>query len=189
MSEDDRLLHHEYDGIQEYDNPLPSWWSGIFIATIVFAIVYWFWFEGGGPGRSVQAQFAQDWTRYQAWKTEAEQTHRIVVNEDSLAQLAHDAATIDTGAKIFAQNCVGCHMPDGSGQVGPNLTDEFQIHGIGRLDLYQTIRDGVPAKGMISWGATMQPRDMAAVAAYVSTLRGTNKPGKAPEGGKVTRFP
>jgi len=188
VSDDDRLMHHEYDGIQEYDNPLPSWWSGIFIATIVFAIGYWFWYHGGGPGKSERAKFAQQWTQYESWKAEAERTHTVRVTEESLAELAHDPAILAAGAQTFAQSCVGCHMADGSGQVGPNLTDEYQIHGVGRIDLYATIRDGVPSKGMISWGATMKPRDMAAVAAYVASLRGSNKPGKGPEGGKVERF-
>jgi cytochrome c oxidase cbb3-type subunit 3 len=189
VSDDDRLILHDYDGIQEYDNPLPSWWSGIFVATILFAIAYWFWFHGGGPGTSERAQFAQDWREYQTWKTEAEAKATIVVTEESLATMAHDPTVLEKGAALFAQSCVGCHMADGSGQVGPNLTDDYQIHGVGRADLYATIRDGVPSKGMIAWGATMQPRDMASVAAYVASLRGTNKPGKGPEGGKVARLP
>jgi cytochrome c oxidase cbb3-type subunit 3 len=186
MSEEDRLLNHEYDGIQEYDNPLPGWWSGIFIATIVFAAAYWIWFHAGGPGKSVEEQFERDWGKYAAWKAEADRTARLDVTEELLAGYATDPAIVASGEKLFAQNCVGCHKADGSGEVGPNLTDDFQIHGIGRLDLYRTIRDGVPAKGMISWGATLQPRDMAALAAYVSTLRGRNLPGKAPEGGRVS---
>lgn len=185
-SDDDRLMHHEYDGIQEYDNPLPSWWSGVFVLTIVFSIGYWFWYHGGGPGKTEEQRFDGDWNGYVAWKTEAEKRTVVNVTPELLDQLATDPAAISRGRAIFVQYCVGCHLDDGSGQVGPNLTDEYQIHGIGRIDLYKTIRDGVPAKGMISWGATLSTRDMAAVAAYVSTLRGTNKPGKAPEGARVT---
>jgi cytochrome c oxidase cbb3-type subunit 3 len=186
MSDDDRLMTHEYDGIQEYDNPLPSWWSGIFIATIVFAAAYWIWFHAGGPGKSPEEQFQRDWGKYAAWKAEAEKTARLDVTEELLAGWATDPEVLETGARLFAQNCTGCHLADGSGQVGPNLTDDYQIHGVGRIHLYETIRDGVPAKGMISWGATMTPRDMASVAAYVSTLRGKNLPGKAPEGGRLS---
>lgn len=185
MSDEERLMHHEYDGIQEYDNPLPGWWSGTFVLTIVFAIGYWVWYHGGGPGKLPEEKFAGEWKEYVAWKTAAEASATIVVTEESLVQMAHDAAVVDAGKKVFTQNCVGCHMEDGRGQVGPNLTDEFQIHGVGRKDLYNTIRDGVPAKGMIAWGNTLAPRDLAAVAAYVSTLRGLNVPGKPPEGGKI----
>ena len=186
MSEEDRLLTHEYDGIQEYDNPLPSWWSGVFIATIIFAIGYWIWFHAGGPGKTPEEKFAGDWSRYSTWKAEADRTARLDVTEELLANMATDPGAIEAGARLFAQNCTGCHLADGSGQVGPNLTDDYQIHGIGRIDLYRTIRDGVPAKGMIAWGATLPPRDVAALAAYVATLRGKNLPGKAPEGGRLS---
>lgn len=179
------LLTHEYDGIQEYDNPLPGWWSGIFVVTIVFAAAYWFWFHGGGPGASEQARFESDWRQYSAAKAEHDRTAKLDVTDELLAGMAVDPAIVERGAAIFTQSCVGCHLADGSGQVGPNLTDDFQIHGTTRLGLYQTIRDGVPAKGMISWSATMKDREMAAVAAYVSTLRGKNLPGKAAEGGKL----
>jgi cytochrome c oxidase cbb3-type subunit 3 len=185
LNDEPPLLQHEYDGIQEYDNPLPSWWSGIFILSIVFAAGYWFWFHGGGPGSSEQAQFEADWGEYAARKAEYDRTAKLDVTDELIAAWATDPATLDTGSKIFTQSCVGCHLADGSGQVGPNLTDDFQIHGARRLDLYLTIRDGVPAKGMISWGATMKDREMAAVAAYVSTLRGKNLPGKPAEGGKL----
>jgi cytochrome c oxidase cbb3-type subunit 3 len=185
MSEEPRELPHDYDGIREYDNPLPSWWSGIFILTIVFAVVYAIWY-GPGPGRSMHEEFEAEWAGYSTWKAEAEAKATIVVDESTLTTLAADSTALDRGRQLFSQNCIGCHLEDGRGQTGPNLTDEYQIHGMTRLDLYNTIRDGVPAKGMISWGATMQPKDMAAVAAFVSTLRGKNIPGKGPEGGKVS---
>jgi cytochrome c oxidase cbb3-type subunit 3 len=177
------VLQHEYDGIQEYDNPLPGWWSGIFVLTIVFAVVYWFW-----PKSSDQAAFDEDWREYAAQKAMHDETAKVDVTEELLASLAADPAALSTGGQLFTQNCVGCHLADGSGQVGPNLTDEFQIHGHSRLDIYQTIHDGVPEKGMITWSATMPDRDMAVVAAYVSTLRGKNLPGKPPEGPKVARW-
>lgn len=179
------LLDHEYDGIQEYDNPLPGWWSGIFIVTIVFAAAYWLWFHGGGPGTSERAQFESDWRQYSAAKAEHDRTAKLDVTDELLAGMAAEPAIVERGAAIFARSCVGCHLADGSGQVGPNLTDDFQIHGHARLDLYQTIRDGVPAKGMISWGATMKDAEIAAVAAFVSTLRGKDLPGKAAEGAKL----
>lgn len=187
MSDDDRLLHHEYDGIQEYDNPLPFWWSGVFVLTIVFSIGYWIWFHGPGPGKSETAQFEEKWATFEAWRAEAEAKAVVHVTPELLDQLAQDPAALDVGRRVYLQNCVGCHMDDGRGQVGPNLTDDFQIHGIGPIDIYTTIRDGVPAKGMISWGTTLKSRDMAAVAAYVSTMRGQNVPGKPPEGTKVSR--
>ena len=188
MKDEPPILTHEYDGIQEYDNPLPGWWSGIFAITIVFAAGYWFWYHGGGPGQSPTAQFEKDWQAYSADKAMRDKTAALDVTEELLANLAADPSALGTGSQIFQQSCVGCHLADGSGQVGPNLTDLFQIHGSSRLDIYKTIHDGVPDKGMITWSNTLQDREMAAVAAYVSTLRGKNLPGKPPEGEKVEAF-
>jgi cytochrome c oxidase cbb3-type subunit 3 len=188
MSND--LLEHEYDGIREYDNPLPGWWKGIFVITILFAPLYAWWFHFGGPGTSVQKEFAQEWASYQAWKASADEEAAVVVTEELLEHWSHQASTIAAGRDIFVKNCVGCHLDDARGQIGPNLTDTFQIHGTTRLDLYATIRDGVPDKGMTSWGQTMQPREMATVAAYVSSLRGHPvADGKPPQGEKVAAFP
>lgn len=183
---DPPLCPHEYDGIQEFDNPLPGWWSGIFIVSIVFAVAYWVWYHGGGPGTSEHQEFEQEWRVYAAQKAEYDRTAKLVVTEELLTEMASDPEVLERGHATFAQSCVGCHLADGSGQTGPNLTDSFQIHGTTRLDLFTTIRDGVPEKGMLAWGLTMQDRDMAAVAAYVSTLRGKNLPGKPAEGTKIS---
>jgi cytochrome c oxidase cbb3-type subunit 3 len=188
MKDEPPILTHEYDGIQEYDNPLPGWWTGIFVITIVFAAGYWFWYHGGGPGQSPQARFEQDWREYSTEKAMRDKTAKLDVTEELLASLAADQSALDAGGKIFEQSCAGCHLADGSGQIGPNLTDEFQIHGASRLDIYRTIHDGVPDKGMVTWSQSMQDRDMAAVAAYVATMRGRNLPGKAAEGEKVGTF-
>ena len=190
MSEEDRLMTHEYDGIREYDNPLPGWWKWIFVATIIFSPIYAWYYHFGGPGKSIHQEFAADWKEYEAWKTRAQLATDIVVTEDSLKVLAHDGQVVAAGREIFTKNCVACHLDNGRGQIGANLTDDYQIHGTGRLDLYNTIKDGVADKGMIAWGQTMQPREMATVCAYVSTLRNTNvADGKPPQGEKVERFP
>lgn len=185
---EDPLMSHEYDGIREYDNPLPGWWKGVFLASIIFAPIYAWWFHFGGPGSSPQAEFRRDWDAYAARRAEYERTAKLDVTEELLAGMASDPEVLDAGHALFTQNCVGCHEANGSGKVGPNLTDEFQIHGASRLDIYATIRDGVPDKGMLTWSQTMRDRDMAAVATYVASLRGKSLPGKAPEGRKVGRL-
>ncbi len=187
MSDDPRLMHHEYDGIQEYDNPLPSWWSAIFVLCIVHAGWYLFWYHGGGPGKSVLQEYAAD---LRAWEKQraAAPAQEIAVDEQVLSDMASQPATVDSGRSVFAKNCVSCHMEDGRGQIGPNLTDLRQIHGRTRMDLYQTIHDGVPDKGMLTWNGVLEPDEIAAVAAYVSTLRGKQVPGKAPEGQPVEPF-
>lgn len=184
---DDRLLHHEYDGIQEYDNPLPFWWSGIFILCCVHAAWYLYWYHGGGPGKSIHQEYAAELAAWQKVR-DAAPKQELAIDDDVLASMAKDTGTIDQGKAVFAKNCVSCHLPDGSGQIGPNLTDLSQIHGSMRLDIYQTIYNGVPDKGMLTWNGVLAPEELAAVAAYVTTLRGKNLPGKSPEGHPVEPF-
>ena len=106
------------------------------------------------------------------------------LNEETVT-LATDAATLSEGKDIFMKNCVTCHGQHGEGIVGPNLTDDYWIHGGGIKNIFTTIKYGVPAKGMISWQTQLAPKKMQAVASYVISLHGTNPPnGKAPEGTK-----
>jgi cytochrome c oxidase cbb3-type subunit 3 len=92
------------------------------------------------------------------------------------------------GAEVFANRCVGCHTADGRGQIGPNLTDLFQIHGTTRMDLYATIQGGAPGTAMIAWAEVMKPTEIIAVATFISTLRGKNLAGKEPQGKPVPAF-
>ena len=183
----DRLLHHEYDGIQEYDNPLPFWWSGIFVLCIIHAGWYLYWYHGGGPGKSEHQEYAAELAAWQKLRAAAPKAE-VAVDEDTLASMAQETATLEQGRAVFAKNCVSCHTEDGHGQIGPNLTDLYQIHGSKRMDIYQTIYDGVPDKGMLTWNGVLAPDELAAVAAYVTTMRGKNIPGKAPEGKPVEPF-
>ena len=180
-------LDHEYDGIRERNNPPPGWTLVVFGASIVFAIGYWFWFHGGGPGRSDAQVYTAD---HASWlTTRAEAAKREVVSEAMLARAVLDDAVRMRGQTLFTTSCVSCHGPLGAGLLGPNLTDARQIHGSARLDIYQTIRDGVPAKGMLAWGTMMPQTDVVALAAFVVTLRGKPVTGKAGEGAPVGAFP
>lgn len=186
--ERDHLLDHSYDGITEYDNPLPSWWKGIFIASIVFSLGYWVYYHAGGPGLSIEEVYAEE------MRVAAEQQAKAAaasgaVDEKTLAQLATNPSAIAEAKASFDVKCTPCHGMHAEGKIGPNLTDLYQIHGTKRVDIYRTIYDGVPSKGMISWGKQLKPEEIMKLAAYVSTLRGTNAAGgKAPEGEKVDAF-
>lgn len=188
MNEEPRILLHEYDGIREYDNPLPFWWSAVFVVTIVFAGVYWFWYHGGGPGRTEAQRFAHEWTEHQAEVAEAAKKARLEVNEALLADWGRDTDKMAQARQLFVTNCAGCHLDDGRGKTGPNLTDDFQIHGTTRFDMYETVRTGVLAKGMPAWGEILNQRSVALAAAYVATLRNHPSPAadaKAAEGAQV----
>ncbi|RMG12756.1 MAG: hypothetical protein D6731_13330 [Planctomycetota bacterium] len=175
------ILDHNYDGIQEYDNPLPGWWSFIFWATIIFTplyVAYYHW----GPGLLVFEEYEQD----RAARAGAAPSGESGPSEEALAALAADEAKMKQAAELFAQKCVACHGPQGQGLIGPNLCDDYFLHGPTRLDAYRTIRDGVPAKGMIAWGKQLSPEQLQLLAAYVSSLRGSNPPNpKAPQGTKA----
>ena len=119
---------------------------------------------------------------------EAAPAEQLTVDEETLAGMASEPAILDKGRAVFVKNCVSCHLDDGRGQIGPNLTDRFQIHGSARMDVYQTIFNGVPDKGMLTWNGVLAGDEIAAVAAYVTTLRGKDVPGKAPEGQPVEPF-
>jgi len=179
-----QLTGHEYDGITEYDNPLPAWWVNIFWATFVFAIGYLFHYHLSGKGPSVIASYAAELE--QAREIEAARALGDQVSEESLAALTNNAALMADASNLFHSRCAACHLESGQGAIGPNLTDGYWIHGRGKLmDLYSVVNDGVPAKGMPAWGRQLAPIELAKVVAFVGTLRNTNVPGKAAEGTKI----
>ncbi len=186
----DKLMNHEYDGIREYDNPLPFWWVGIFIVCIIFAACYWVYYQMSG--RTISAEHEEYATELAAWKKLRETilAKSIKVTPQFLAKLAASKSDMAKIKPKFIDKCKACHLPDGGGLVGPNLTDDYQLHGTDRMGLFKTIRDGKPAKGMQSWSPVFKPLDVARLAAYVANLRGT-KPakGKAPQGEKIGPYP
>ncbi len=183
---DPPVLDHEYDGIREFDNPLPGWWRMIFYGSIVFAVGYWIAYQLDWM-KSPDQKYREDKVAYMA--TLDRDTAEIASSsEEQLIAGAHDSAIVERGQSIFVARCAMCHTPDGHGLVGPNLTDLFQLHGTTRLDLFTTIRDGVPTTAMQAWGPQLPATDVVALASFVSTLRGKNIPGKAPQGQPVPAF-
>lgn len=186
---DARVLDHDYDGIREYDNPLPGWWSFAFAATFVFAFLYFAYYDIAGWGRSPADSYKVALAGWQAsYKGGPSGGGGPNVTEEMLASGAENTDLVAHGQQVFGNRCVGCHAADGRGQIGPNLTDLFQIHGSSRMDLYSTILGGAPGTAMIAWGEVMKPAEIIAVATYVSTLRGKNVAGKEPQGKPVPAF-
>jgi cbb3-type cytochrome c oxidase subunit II len=182
--EADRLLDHQYDDIREYDNPLPRWWLATFYVTIAYSALYLLNVPGIGIGKGRIAAYEESVARASAL-AQAQDPLRDVTAERILAA-RHDSATLALGKATFATTCASCHGPDGGGIIGPNLTDEFYLHGGQPLELLRTVSEGVLAKGMPPWGKTLKPTQLLAVVAYVTTLRGTTpaRP-KAAEGTRV----
>ncbi len=183
--EEDRLLDHDVDGIREYDNPLPRWWLNLFWATIAFSVLYALNVPGIGSGKGRIANYERDMARARA-RQAAQSPPPVAMDEAALLSLVQDRARLALGRERFVTTCAACHREDGGGNIGPNLTDDFWIHGGRPLEILKTVGDGVPDKGMPAWGQTLKPDEIAAVVAYVLTLRDTHPPNpKEPQGTKV----
>ena len=175
------VLDHEYDGIREYDNPMPRWWVNIFWATFVFSIGYFIHYELAEKGASVEVAYAEDLRA--AREVAAKQALGERVTEAGLAKLVANASLVEDAKVLFGERCAPCHAERGEGRIGPNLTDNAWLHGSGKLmDIYAVVSDGVPAKGMPAWNRQLTPIELTKVVAYVGSLRGSNVPGKAAEG-------
>ncbi len=175
------LMDHEYDGIQEYDNPMPRWWVWIFWGTFYFALCYFLWFNVYFKGTSVAEEYTADMSA--AREEMAKRDLGAAITEEALEKLAANPAMMTDAQVIFKKRCVQCHGSDGQGLIGPNLTDDYWIHGGGKLlDIFGVVNGGVAAKGMPEWGKQLSRVEVAKAAAYVGTLRGKHLTGKAPEG-------
>tara|TARA_R110002096_G_scaffold429054_1_gene641517 strand:+ start:891 stop:2018 length:1128 start_codon:yes stop_codon:yes gene_type:complete len=176
------MMDHEYDGIRELDNNLPPWWKYMFYATIIFAVVYLIRFHITGHGKLSHEEYYAQMEEAQLQKAEFMANAEDLITEDNVTYLVDETA-ISKGAAIYKGNCATCHGQLGEGGAGPNLTDEYWIHGGNIKSVFKTIKYGVPAKGMIAWQTQFNPSQMQEVASYVLSLQGTNPPnGKAPEG-------
>ena len=177
------LRPHDFDGIHEFDNKLPNWWLWTFFGAMIFSVVYWF-------GYQVLHVWAGSLESYQieVKKHEAERDRLIAqtmdLTDEGLLKLSKDPEAVARGKATFhgAGTCWTCHAVDGSGGIGPNLTDDYWLHGGKPGQIYRTVNHGVPLKGMEPWGPKLGPKRVADVVAYVLTIKGTHKKGKAPQG-------
>lgn len=184
--EDSLLLDHEADGIRELDNKLPRWWVWLFNLCILFSAIYMGYYHVFAKG-DLQ-KYGQMAAEYQAEKVVGDRIKgaSMAKFESTIAGVepSKDAATLAEGRALFSRNCAPCHRNDAGGLVGPNLTDNFWIHGTNFTDNVKTIWNGVTEKGMLAWkDQGMKPNEVLSVASYIYTLRGSKlaTPGKPPE--------
>lgn len=182
---DPLLLDHEYDGIRELDNKLPRWWVWLFWGCNIFAVFYLGYYHVFAKGSL--ATDGQMLTEYAAeMKIGGEIKARAVAEFEARMlslQPSTDPVMLAEGKDTFAQLCAPCHRPDAGGLVGPNLTDDYWIHGSNFVDNLKTIWNGVPSKGMVTWRGVLKPATIHAVGSYIYTLRGSTlaTPGKPRE--------
>ena len=176
------ILDHNYDGIKELDNNLPPWWIYGFYASIVFAAVYllrYHVFSGPTQIDELETELADARIAIEAYK----KTAKNLVDINTVTELT-EAADLSAGKTIFESNCVACHMADGGGGIGPNLTDPNWILGGDIKSVFKTVSEGGRSgKGMIAWKQQLKPLEIAQVSSYVLTFEGTTPANpKAPEG-------
>jgi cytochrome c oxidase cbb3-type subunit III len=188
MSEENNmLLEGEYDGIKELDNPTPAWFMYLFYSTIAFAIIYLL----------IYHVFNAAPLQYQEYKNEmavaakekavylAKAGNRV---DENTVKLTVEPAVLSSGHAIFTLRCTPCHGVNGQGVagLGPNLTDDYWLHGNKINEVFKTIEYGVPAKGMPTWETQLSPKEISDVANYVKSIHGTNPPNpKEPQGTKI----
>lgn len=182
--EKDLLMEHEFDGIAELDNPTPAWFNWLFYGTIVFGVIYLLNYHVFKWGKLQDEEYIAEVELAEAAKKAYLEKSGNNIDENT-AKESQDAGVIAAGQAIYAANCIACHGDKGQGTVGPNLTDEYWLHGGSVNDIFKTIKYGVPDKGMIAWEKTLSPKQIEDVSNYILSLKGTNPPNpKAPQGEK-----
>ena len=182
--EKELMLDENFDGIVELDNPTPPWFNFMFYTTIVVAIIYGLWYHAGS-GKLQTAEYEDQIAEAEVAKTAYLKKVGNAIDESNV-KLITDANQIAEGKTLFNTKCAVCHREDAGGSVGPNLTDEFWIHGGQVSDIFKTIKYGVTGKGMIAWEKSLNGLQMAQLSSYIISLQGTNPVApKDPQGTKM----
>jgi cytochrome c oxidase cbb3-type subunit 3 len=176
-SKNPNLMDHEVDGIQELDNLLPRWWVWLFYLTIIFAAVYMGYYHVFKAGDLQAAEYLKE-----AKFGDAIKSASMAKFESAIGTIepSKDSAVLAQGRNMFITYCAPCHRPDGGGLVGPNLCDDYWIHGSQFADNVKVIWNGIPEKGMVTWKGVLKPNEIMSVASFVYTLRGTQPPNPKP---------
>lgn len=183
--ETNSLTDHAYDGIQEYDNPLPGWWTYLFIGTFIFSIGYIMWYHTGAPDRTLEAEYNLESA---AVAKMSMGDIKLEGDEATLVMYANDPK-VSIGEGIFRTNCISCHGRKGEGNVGPNLTDEYFKYIRKPEDIYTIIVKGAGNGAMPAWGNRLGKNEIVLVSSYIMTLRGKNIEGKAADGQQIAPWP
>ena len=169
--EADILLDHDYDGIKELDNSLPPWWKYGFYITIGIAFIYLLNFHVLGIGLNPTEEYNAEMENARIAKERYEANNKDKIDENNVLMAGADG--IKAGQRLFEANCIACHLKDGGGSVGPNLTDDYWLHKGSLNDIYHTIKVGYPDNGMQSWSSQFTPKEISFLASYVKSLKGT----------------
>lgn len=183
------MADHSYDGISELDNFMPPWLQGVFIGTVVFAVIYFVNYSVLGNGPTGIEEYEEE-LRVEAMAAEVRQANQAAGIDENTVVFDESTAALGAGKTIFETNCAACHAADGGGGVGPNLTDEYWLHGGSIKEVFTVVKFGVLEKGMIPWQDQLSPEQMQQVSSYILTLKGTTPANpKAPQGEPYSETP
>jgi cytochrome c oxidase cbb3-type subunit 3 len=182
---DGPMTDHAYDGICEYDNPMPGWWVWIFWVTIVFSGFYFLlattvnlFNPVGDYDRAVALEL----------KKQMDSGLALAGDAETLLRLSSDDDSLKFGQNVFMSNCIACHGKDGNGTTAPNLTDDAYIHVTKIEDIFDVVQKGRNNGAMPAWSNRLNPKEIVTVASYVAHLRGQNKPGRPLEGKPIPQW-
>ena len=169
---------HVYDGIRELNNVTPPWFTIAFLLSIVFAIVYLYRYHVAHSAPLPEQEYAIEMQEAEQQHTAYLKTQKNLVDENTVTMLGADG--IAAGKVLYQTNCFACHGKEGQGGVGPNLTDDYWLHGGSIHDVFKSIKYGWKDKGMQSWESIFSPVQIQQISSYIKSLRGT-KPAGAKE--------
>lgn len=177
------MLDHNYDGIKELDNHLPPWWKWLFYGTIAWSVVYLVIYHVTDSQPLMEEEYAMEVAKAEEKLQQFKASQPTTTIDETTLAYSNDGEILNKGKKIFEGQCASCHRADGGGGIGPNLTDAYWIHGGNVSNIYATIKNGVPEKGMISWTPILNPEQIRDVSFYIVSIKGTNPVNpKAPQG-------
>jgi len=182
---DDVLRPHSYDGIREYDKRLPNWWLFTLYGTIVFSFGYWslyhHWHAAPEPGDAVTQEIQEN--------ALAAAKNAGTVTDEQMWALSKDSTSVDAGRNTFMTTCVTCHGDHLQGKIGPTLIKDVWLHGGKPTEIIHTITNGVPPKGMPTWGPILGRNRIIEVASFILSLNHPPKAGAVPPAAPVSSPP
>jgi cytochrome c oxidase cbb3-type subunit 3 len=183
------MQDHVYDGIREYDNPLPGWWTWLFVASCIFSFFYWIYFHLGTEGRTIHDQY--DRNAADIFERRFAKIGTLTPDRETILKYMKDPEFITVGKVVYKTNCVSCHGANGEGNVGPNLTDDHWKNVKLIEDIARVIEQGAANGAMPAWRNRLSHiNQIVLAAAYVASLRGTHPGGgKQAEGDPIPPWP
>ncbi|MBB3271943.1 cytochrome c oxidase cbb3-type subunit 3 [Pseudomonas sp. OG7] len=171
----DQTMGHSFDGIEEYDNPLPKWWFWLFVGTLVFSVGYLILYPGLGNWKGILPGYENGWTGVNEWQKEMDKADArfgpIFAKYAAMPveEVAKDPQALEMGGRLFASNCSVCHGSDAKGAFGfPNLTDKDWRWGGDAETIKASIMNGRHGV-MPAWAEVIGEQGVADVAAFVLT--------------------